>query len=249
MSKKLAEDLDGLVLDVKVGSGAFMTDMDRARQLARTMVGIGDSHGVEVNALITDMDQPLGNMVGNSIEIAESIDVLEGNGPADLTEITLALAEEMVRVADLDDPEGRVKRAMSSGAAMEKFLCMVEAHDGDPRIVEDRSLLPMATETTPIEAPRSGFVTRCDARAIGIAAMRLGAGRTRKEDDVDPGVGIELHAKVGAEVSEGEVLCVLVHRPGDISDALERARAAFEIGDEAPIETALIRERITSAHG
>jgi pyrimidine-nucleoside phosphorylase len=249
MSKKLAEDLDGLVLDVKVGSGAFMTDMDRARQLARTMVGIGDSHGVEVNALITDMDQPLGNMVGNSNEIAESIDVLEGNGPADLTEITIALAEEMVRVADLDDPEGRVEKALSSGAAMEKFLCMVEAHDGDPRIVEDRSLLPMATETTAIEAPRSGYVARCDARAIGIAAMRLGAGRTRKEDDVDPGVGIELHAKVGAEVSEGDVLCVLTHRAGDISDALERARTAFEIGDEAPAETPLIRERITYADG
>lgn len=247
MSKKLAEDLDGLVLDVKVGSGAFMTDMDRARQLARTMVGLGDSHGVEVNALITDMDQPLGNMVGNSNEIAESIDVLERRGPADLTEITIALAVEMVRVADLDDPEGRVQRALDSGAAMERFLCMVEAHDGDPRIVGDRSLLPMATETTAIEAPRSGYVARCDARGIGIAAMRLGAGRTRKEDEVDPGVGIELHAKVGTEVTEGEALCVLTHRAGDISDALERARAAFEIADEAPAQTALIRERITSA--
>ena len=247
MSKKLAEDLDGLVLDVKVGSGAFMTEMDRARQLARTMVGLGDSHGVEVNALITDMDQPLGNMVGNSNEIAESIDVLEGNGPADLTEITIALAEEMVRVADLDDPEGRVEKALSSGAAMEKFLCMVEAHDGDPRIVEDRSLLPLATESTAIEAPHSGYVSRCDARAIGVAAMRLGAGRTRKEDDVDPGVGIELHAKVGAQVSEGDVLCVLTHRAGDISDALERARSAFEIGEEVPAEVPLIRERITSS--
>jgi pyrimidine-nucleoside phosphorylase len=249
MSKKLAEDLDGLVLDVKVGSGAFMTDLEAARQLARTMVGIGDSHGVEVNALITDMDQPLGNMVGNSNEIAESIDVLEGNGPADLTEITIALAEEMVRVADLDDPEGRVEKALSSGAAMEKFLCMVEAHDGAPGIVEDRSLLPMATETTAIEAPTPGHVTRCDARAIGIAAMRLGAGRTRKEDDVDPGVGIELRAKVGDEVSEGDVLCVLTHRPGDISDALKRATEAYAIGEEIPPEIPLIRERISSAEG
>jgi thymidine phosphorylase len=152
----------------------------------------------------------------------------------------------MVRVADLDDPEGRVEKALSSGAAMEKFLCMVEAHDGDPRIVEDRSLLPMATETTPIEAPRSGHVTRCDARAIGIAAMRLGAGRTRKEDDVDPGSRHRTACQGGGEVSEGEVLCVLAHRPGDISDALERARTAFEIGDEAPA-VPLIRERITSA--
>lgn len=247
MSKKLAEDLDGLVLDVKVGSGAFMADMEEARRLARTMVGIGDSHGVEVRALITDMDQPLGAMVGNSNEIAESIDVLEGHGPPDLTEITVALAVEMLRVADIPDAEEKVENALSSGGAMEKFACMVEAHGGDPGIVEDRSLLPMAGETTAIEAPRSGHVSRCDARAIGVAAMRLGAGRTRKEDDVDPGVGIELRAKLGTEVVQGDVLAVLTHRPGDISDALERARGAFEIGDDPVAAPTLIRERITSA--
>ncbi len=130
---------------------------------------------------------------------------------------------------------------------MEKFLCMVEAHGGDPRIVEDRALLPLAQETTVIEARRGGHVTRCDARLIGVAAMRLGAGRTRKEDDVDPGVGIELRAKVGDEVDEGQALAVLTHRPGDISEGLERARSAFVIDDEPVSPPPLIRQRITAA--
>lgn len=244
MSKKLAEDLDGLVLDVKVGEGAFMRDMGRARQLAETMIGIGRSHGLAVTALITDMSQPLGRMVGNANEIAESIDVLTGEGPEDLVEITVALAEEMLALAGKGDPGSEVRQALDSGAALERFEAMVEAQGGDPRVVSDRSVLPSAPERTPIEAQTGGYIAACDARAIGIAAMRLGAGRERKEDSIDPGVGIEVVAKIGDEVSPGDVLAVLHHRPGDISDAIERASSAWEISEQPTTAPRLIHERI-----
>jgi thymidine phosphorylase len=245
MSKKMAEDLDGLVLDVKVGSGAFMTDIEQARYLARLMVSIGATHGVSTTALITDMNQPLGRMVGNSNEITESIDVLEGGGPADLVEVTRALAGAMLEAAGIDDPGGQIDRAIRSGRAMESFQCMVTAHGGNPAVVEDRSLLPMADQKTEITAPRDGFVTRCDARAIGLAAMRLGAGRSRKEDDIDPGVGIELRAKVGDEVAVGEVLATMIHRPGDIGQAEKLAAGAWRISDDPPEPVKLVHERIS----
>jgi pyrimidine-nucleoside phosphorylase len=244
MSKKLAEDLDGLVLDVKVGSGAFMTDMEDARTMATTMVGIGASHDVEVTALITDMNQPLGRMVGNSNEIAESIEVLKGEGPADLIAVTRGLALEMLAVAGVDEPERRIDAVISSGAALERFERMVAAHGGDPRVIEDRSLLPWAPEHHELVAQRSGFVTRCDARQIGAAAMRLGAGRTRKEDDVDHGVGIELVAKLGEEVVEGDILAILTHRPDDIDRVVDLATSAWVIDDEPPPALTLIHERI-----
>ncbi|HEX2152627.1 MAG TPA: thymidine phosphorylase [Acidimicrobiia bacterium] len=244
MSKKLAEDLDGLVLDVKVGSGAFMTDIDRARELARTMVGIGASHDLAVTALITDMRQPLGRMVGNAMEIAESIDLLQGNGPADLVELTKALASEMLQLAGVDDPERRIDEALDSGAALEKFVTMVAAQGGDPGVVDDRSLLPGTAGRTELKAERAGYVSACDARAIGVAAMSLGAGRRRKEDDIDPGVGIEVVAKIGDQVESGDVLAILHHRPGDISDAMEKAAEAWEVS-ERPVEApSLIHERI-----
>lgn len=244
MSKKLAEDLDGLVLDVKVGEGAFMPDMERARQLAETMIGIGKSHGLAVTALITDMSQPLGRMVGNANEIAESIDVLAGEGPEDLVEITVGLAVEMLTLAGIDDPEQTVARALSSGAALEKFEEMVEAQGGDPRVVSDRTLLPSAPETTPIEAESGGYVAECDARSIGLAAMRLGAGRERKEDDIDPGVGIEVRKKIGDQVSPGDVLAVLRHRPCDISEAMARASSAWVISEQPTKRPQLIHKWI-----
>jgi pyrimidine-nucleoside phosphorylase len=244
MSKKLAEDLDGLVLDVKCGSGAFMTQPDRARELAETMVRIGESHDLAVTALITDMDQPLGRMVGNANEIAESIDVLAGDGPPDLVQITNALAVEMLALAGIENAEAKVHDAISSGRALERFALMVEIQDGDPRIVEDRSLLPAAEARTELRSQHSGLVVECDARGIGIAAMRLGAGRTRQDDHIDPGVGIELLAKVGDRVQPGDLLAVLHHRPGDISDALARAGAAWRV-TEAPFEARpLIHEKI-----
>lgn len=245
MSKKLAEDLDGLILDVKVGSGAFMTEIEGSRDLARTMIGIGRAHDIEVTALITDMNQPLGRTVGNSNEISESIDILQGEGPDDLRELTTALAVEMLELAGVSDGTDRVSRAIASGEALERFTAMVAAHGGEVRVVEDRSLLPLAGETTVIEAERDGRVLRCDARAIGVAAMRLGAGRLRQEDDVDPGVGIELQAKLGDEVKAGDPLAVLTHRPGDISQALRLARSAWEIADDVPDAPPLIHERVT----
>lgn len=246
MSKKLAEDLDALLLDVKVGSGAFMQEMARSRELAETMVGIGVSHGVAVTALITDMDQPLGLAVGNSNEMVESIEVLKGKGPSDLVELTFAQAEEMLRLAGVDDPPGRVRAAVDSGAALERFVAMVDEQGGDPRVVDDYDLLPVAPERTEITAPRPGFVTRCDARRIGVAATRLGAGRQRQEDDVDPGVGIELRRKIGEPVEAGDVLAVLVHRPGDISGPRELATSAWEIGEEPPSVPPLIHDKILS---
>lgn len=246
MSKKLAEDLDALVLDVKVGSGAFMTELDRARDLAETMVDIGASHGLPVTALITDMSQPLGRMVGNAIEIAESIDVLEGHGPPDLVEITRALAAEMLALAGVEEGETRVDDAITSGRALERFAQMVDAQEGEPRIVEDRSLLPSAPERTELRADQDGTVVECDAREIGVAAMRLGAGRTRQEDDIDPGVGIEVVAKVGDTVQEGDMLAVLHHRPGDISDALAHAEQAWTVSDTAMEAPTLIHQRITA---
>ena len=244
MSKKLAEDLDGLVLDVKVGSGAFMTSIERARELATTMVGIGASHNVKTAALITDMSQPLGRMVGNANEIGESIEVLGGNGPQDLVEITKAFAAAMLEMAGIDNAAGRIERAIASGEAMERFRCMISAHGGDPRVIEDRSLLPIAPEETVVTAPRSGYITGCDARDIGVAATRLGAGRTKKEDDVDPGVGIELLVKRGDEVAAGQALCKLTHRSGDISNALSLAEGAWKISDEPKAAVPLIYERI-----
>ncbi len=245
MSKKLAEDLDGLVLDVKVGSGAFMADLAGARTLAETMVGIGQSHQVPITALITDMDQPLGRMVGNANEIAESIEVLSGGGPSDLVEITMALAAEMLTLAGIDDAEARSAEALSSGRALQYLGRVIEAQGGDPRVTEDLSLLPQPPETFELSAPRSGHVHCCDARTIGVTAMRLGAGRTRKEDEIDPAVGIEIHAKVGDVVEEGQPLATVAART---SRQWEEHRpdllGAWTIADQPAEQRTLIHERI-----
>src|SRR5690606_8656164 len=184
-------------------------------------------------------------MVGNANEISESIDVLQGEGPDDLVQITKALAHEMLTSAGLDDVEHRVDEALTSGAALDKFVQMVQAQGGDPKVVEDRSILDSAPEQTRITADRSGVVARCDARSIGLAAGRVGAGRGRKEGDIDPGVGIEVLAKVGDAVDEGEVLGVLHHRPCDITDAMERARSAWDIAEDAVSAPPLVIERIS----
>lgn len=224
-----------------------MTQLEPARELARTMVGIGNSHGVEVTALITNMDQPLGRMVGNANEIAESIDVLKGGGPDDLVEITRALAEEMLDLAGLDGAEASVQRAITSGDALERFARMVEEQGGNPAVVDDPTLLPFADETTTLTADGAGVVVECDSRLVGLAAMRLGAGRTRTDDEIDPGVGIEVVARRGTVVERGDPLAVLRHRRSDLSDALELAKRAWVIGDEAPATAPMVWERISSA--
>ncbi len=245
MSKKLAEGIDGLVLDVKVGRGAFMRDVPSARILAETMVAIGQAHETECVAVLTAMDEPLGAAVGNANEIAESIAMLHGGGPADLIEVTYRLGEEMLLLgglaADRSEARQRLEDTIRSGAAAAKFAAVVAAQGGDPDVVDDPSLLPAAAETTVLEAPRTGWVSRCDARAIGRAAVRLGAGRATKEDTVDPAVGFEVAAKLGDEVAAGEPL-VRIHwnDAGRLAAAEELLLTAWDIADQPSAPPPLI---------
>lgn len=248
MSKKLAEDLDGLVLDVKTGSGAFMKDLDRARDLAQTLVDIGESHDVATVAFVTAMDQPLGKAVGNANEIRESINVLKGEGPKDVTELTLTLGEAMLELAGVEGGRDRLDETIVSGHALQKLIDIVEAHGGDPDTIEDPSLLPMAEHSEQLVAPRGGHVSRCDALTVGLAATRLGAGRERMEDSIDPGVGVTLEAKIGQRVEEGDLLATVHHNSPDKWEAHREALAsAWEISDEAPSPADLVIERIDTS--
>jgi thymidine phosphorylase len=203
MSKKIAEGTGALVLDVKVGSGAFMKDLDSARELARTMVDLGTDAGVMTVALLTDMGTPLGLTAGNAIEVQESLDVLAGGGPADVVELTLALAREMLVAAGRDDDDPADK--LADGSAMDVWRAMISAQGGDVD-----APLPVATESQVVSAPTAGVLTRLDALAVGVAAWRLGAGRARKEDPVQAGAGVVLHAKPGDRVEAGQPLMTLL---------------------------------------
>ncbi|HZI97815.1 MAG TPA: thymidine phosphorylase [Actinomycetales bacterium] len=218
MSKKIAEGTGALVLDVKVGSGAFMKDVSAAGELARTMVDLGTDAGVTTVALITDMSTPLGLTVGNALEVAESVEVLAGGGPADVVELTLALAREMLAAVGQDDIDPA--DALHDGRAMDSWRAMISAQGGDPD-----APLPTARETHQVLAPADGVLIRLDALAVGTSSWRLGAGRARKEDPVQAGAGIELHAKPGAVVRGGEPLMTL-HT--DTPERFERAVAALE---------------------
>ncbi|MDX6356466.1 MAG: thymidine phosphorylase [Streptomyces sp.] len=202
MSKKIAEGTGSLVLDVKVGSGAFMKSLEDARELAATMVGLGNDHGVRTVALLTDMSVPLGLTAGNALEVRESVEVLAGGGPADVVELTVALAREMLTGAGLDDVDPA--KALADGSAMDVWRRMVRAQGGDPE-----AELPVARETQAITAASSGVLTGLDAYAVGVAAWRLGAGRARKEDTVQAGAGVQLHAKPGDSVTAGQPLLTL----------------------------------------
>jgi pyrimidine-nucleoside phosphorylase len=245
MSKKLAEGLDALVLDVKVGRGAFMRDEASARKLAGTMVGIGRSHNTEVVAILTAMEEPLGRAVGNANEIAESVAVLRGGGPADLVEVTYRLGEEMLLLAGLADnaaaARSRLEHVVASGEAFAKFLAVTETQGGDTAMLEDTALLPQPDHETALPASRAGYVTKCDALAVGRAGVRLGAGRARKEDPVDPAVGFTIDAKVGDRVDEGDPLVTIGwNDPSRLASAMELLTTAWEIGDEPPQQQPLI---------
>jgi pyrimidine-nucleoside phosphorylase len=245
MSKKLSEGLDGLVLDVKTGSGAFMDELDEARELARTMVGIGINNEVETVALITSMDQPLGNEVGNANEIRESVDVLNGKGPDDVTELTLSLAEVMLELGGVDGGRDLLFEMIDTGTALQKLKDVARAHGGDPSVLDDPSLLEVAEHEAVIEAPGDGFVTRCDAHTIGVAANRLGAGRERKEDDIDHGVGVTLLAKIGSPVSKGDPLAVVRFNDEEKWESQrDNLASAWSIGPDRPDPTDLILERV-----
>lgn len=249
MSKKLAEDLDGLVLDVKVGNGAFLPSESSARELAETMIDVGAAHGAVVTALITDMNQPLGEAVGNANEMAESIAVLKGGGPADVIELTLALGVEMLLLGEVtDDPldaESRLQDAIDSGRGLEVFAGVIEAQGGDPRVLEDPSLLPKAPNEHVVLSSESGFVTGCHARDIGVSAVRLGAGRATKKDQVDLGVGITLHAKVGDRIEVGDPLATVQWtEESKLADCLEILPTAWSIGRRVSPPT-LIHHRLS----
>jgi len=249
MSKKLAEGIDALVLDVKFGSGAFMREPERARLLASTMVGIGADYGKDVVALLTDMDQPLGLAVGNSLEVIESVDVLCGRGPADLVECTMALGAEMLVLGGVASGPAEARRrledAVRSGAGLRCFERIVEAQGGDPRALTDPSRLPGARRLVHLTAPRTGYVARIQTDEVGRAAMLLGAGRRTVEDRVDPGVGIVLQRKTGDAVREGEPVAVLhVNDETALEAACGRLAAAFQYGDARPAPRPLVLDRI-----
>lgn len=229
MSKKLAEGTGALVLDVKVGSGAFMPDTVRARELAQTMVDLGADHGVPTRALLTAMDTPLGYRVGNALEVAETVEILAGGGPADMVELTVTLGREMLAATGLDGPAVKdPAAALADGSAMDTWHRMVRAQGGDPT-----ASLPEARETTRILAPESGELDRLDARAIGEAARNLGAGRGAKEDSVSPGAGVTLHAKPGDRVRAGRPLFTLhADDPARFGPAAEALAGAYGVGGE-----------------
>src|SRR5690349_12005828 len=223
MSKKIAEGTGALVLDVKVGTGAFMKTIDDARELARTMVGLGTDSGVRTVALLTDMSTPLGLTAGNALEVRESVEVLAGGGPADVVELTLALAREMLDAAGLKDADPA--RALADGSAMDVWRRMVRAQGGDPD-----AALPVAQESHDVLAPSSGVLTRLDAYDIGVAAWRLGAGRARKEDPVQAGAGVELHARPGDPVTAGQPLLTLhTDTPDRFAYALQGVEGSYDI--------------------
>jgi len=242
MSKKIAEGTGALVLDVKVGSGAFMKDLDRARELAETMVALGTDAGVRTVALLTDMSTPLGRTAGNALEVRESVDVLAGGGPADVVELTLALAREMLTEAGVTgvDPADR----LADGSAMDTWRRMIRAQGGDPE-----APLPTAQETHVVTAPATGTLTRLDAMAVGLAAWRLGAGRARKEDPVQAGAGVEMHAKPGDTVTEGQPLLTLhTDEPERFERALDSLDGGYDIGDGASYApTPLVLDRVAAS--
>lgn len=241
MSKKIAEGTGSLVLDVKVGSGAFMKNLDLARELAQVMVDLGNDSGVKTSALLTDMSTPLGLKIGNALEVEESVEVLAGGGPADVVELTVELAREMLRLAG--QPDADPAAALRDGRAMDKWRQMITAQGGDVD-----APLPVATESHTVFAAETGYLTRLDALSLGVASWRLGAGRARKEDAVQFGAGIKLHAHLGDKVVAGQPLLTLYT---DEAERFERAEEALtggiEYGTQPVADRKIILERLT--HG
>ncbi len=249
MSKKLALATDGIVLDVKTGSGAFMKDERDALSLCRTMVAIGEKTGRPTLGLISGMDQPLGRAVGNSLEIAESVEALKGRGPDDVLEVTFALGECMLRAAGRrmarGEAEGMFREAIASGRALDVFRRFIAAQGGDPRVCDDPSLLPAAAERVTYAALRSGYVEAIDAFEVGMAAIDTGAGRKRKEDAVAHGGGFVFHAKIGDPVEKGRpVVTVHSDRPDRLPAVLERLSGAIRIGPRPVVAPKLIRHLV-----
>ncbi len=241
MSKKLAEGIDALVLDVKCGSGAFMKNIDDARKLARALVDTGTAMGKKVVALITDMNQPLGHAVGNALEVRESLDILHGRGPSDSQGLTIELAKQMLELAGIENTNP--SKALEEGTALQKFREMVACHGGDPY-----AGLPTAKKQIPLPSPKSGYVAKADAEAIGRACLLLGAGRTKTTDAIDPAVGLSDLKKIGEHVEKGEPLC-LIHSNGHENkiELLHAVETAFKIVGHPVEAPPLVLETIVAS--
>ena len=245
MSKKLAEGSDAIVIDVKCGSGAFMKDESSARQLAASLVDIGSRAGLRTEAVITDMDTPLGTHIGNALEVIECLETLKQKGSPDLRALVVRLGSRMLVLGGvesaMDRGASRVEAALSSGRALETLTQMIEAQGGDPRIVEDYSRLPAAPARTRVSAPRSGYLTRLGAEALGRASHALGAGRVRAGDPVDHAVGVVMLVQLGSRVRQGDPVLELHHRDGrGLEEALSLCRRAVDVGEDPPV----VRERV-----
>jgi pyrimidine-nucleoside phosphorylase len=250
MSKKLAESLTGLVIDIKAGSGSFLPELDRGLELAQAMIALGAAHGCPVVALVTAMDRPLGFACGNALEVKEAVEMLHGGGPPDFAEVTFALGAEMLLLSGvsttLEDAHKEMRRAISSGQAAEKFEEIIAAQGGDAKVVSDPSRLPHAACEAVYEAPADGYVTRVEPRAIGHGVIALGGGRRNMEDTVDPSVGFVITAKPGDKVQKGQPLATIYARR---KSALEIGRRtlqdAISVGDTVPTPFPLISHRVT----
>lgn len=246
LSKKLAEHIDGLVMDVKTGSGAFMSTMKMARALARSIVDVCGKMKTKIVVLITDMEQPLGRAIGNALEIRECIEFLKGNTPEDLETISIALAAHMIRLGDRAKSIGRASKmayeAVSKGEAAEKFRQIIRAQGGDGRVVDNPGLLPKAANVQEFHARSNGFVTRCDAKLLGLASNALGAGRNRVDDIIHPAVGLYLEKKLGDRVKRGDVLCQIHWNDAKrLRDATPLIQQAFEVKARPAKSRPLIR--------
>jgi pyrimidine-nucleoside phosphorylase len=234
LSKKLAEGIDGIVLDVKTGSGSFMPTLEKARTLARSIIDVGGRLKTKVVAVITDMEQPLGRTIGNALEIRECIDFLNGSGAEDLETISIGLAAHMIRLGGAARTQERATKmayeAVSKGHALKRFREIIRLQGGDDRVIDDSSLLPQAANIQEFRSRSHGFVTRCDARLLGLASNALGAGRNRMEDTIDPAVGLDLTKKTGDRVKRGDVLCKIHwNDKRRLRDALPLIEQAFEV--------------------
>lgn len=237
MSKKLASGAQAILLDVKVGSGAFMKNIEDARELAKAMVDIGKENGRSVKAILTDMDRPLGHAIGNALEIREVIDTLKGHGPEDLTHECIIMAAHMLVLSHICDYEtalSRVQEALDSGAALERLRMMIDAQDGDSRVIDDESLLAIGKFTYDVTAPQDGYITHMNTEQCGIASVMLGAGRTVKDGPIDYSAGIVMHKKTGDAVSMGERIATLYASDESLfTNAAQTYLAAITIGDTA----------------
>ena len=252
MSKKLAEDLTGLVLDIKRGSGSFLPQLERDLELAETMIRLGADHGCPVVALVTAMDRPLGRACGNALEVEEAIHTLKGEGPPDLLEITYALGAEMLTLAGAaesrDSARRQMEKAIGTGKAAQHFQKIIEAQGGNPGVVDDPAVLPQAAECELFSAPRRGFVARVEPRAVGRGIIALGGGRTKMDDRIDPSVGFVITARPGDWVEQGEPLATIFARDrAGVESGRQALRQALMIADEADPPLPLISHRVNAS--